>query len=739
MQKLIAVSRPASPLVERPLSRVLILRLSATVLLVSALLSTVYYLFSEGQITRDFANRRQQLDEEIATVLQSPLFNMDRKQTEQVATAFLSGNEVLTGIRIESDQGMVYFNHPPVAPVTLTSSIVVRAHEMKVGSLTLYFSDHAMRAKQRTVLILVFALTLALLLVLIVFIRFFLYRHLDKPIASLIQGIRRISAGDVDAALPAVPQEELAVISREVNAMAASIGLKNRELRQSEQKYHSIFDGAMEGIFQATIEGKLLTANPALASILGYSSVGKLLQDAKDLARSFYVDPGARDELIGLLREKGAVKDFQAQLRRLDGAIIQVMMNVRLVQEESGAAPYLEGIMSDISRQKELEANLRQAQKLEAIGTLAGGIAHDFNNILAAVFGYCELAIYRSQKEQDVSQELTNILRAAERARDLVRQILAFSRKSQQKIVPVQLAIILKEVLKLLSATLPATIQLAQDIRSSAMVLSDPTLVHQVIMNLCTNAYQAMREKGGTLSVMLSDMVVEQTSTQSCLPPDLKPGPYLLLEVSDTGCGMDQVTMSKIYEPYFTTKEKENGTGLGLATVHGIVRESGGAIQVSSQPGVGTTFLVYFPACEENVDVVTQQAVSANETPLGKGERVLLVDDEEMIRSAFTVFLNDLGYQVVAVGHPQEALSLFQEKPEVWDLLISDMTMPELTGVDLVTVILGLRPNLPIILCTGFSEQLMYEQAQALGVKTVLQKPFSGETLARTIRTLLDS
>lgn len=379
-----------------------------------------------------------------------------------------------------------------------------------------------------------------------------------------------------------------------------------------------------------------------------------------------------------------------------------------------------------------LESQLRQAQKMEAIGTLAGGIAHDFNNILSIIFGYTELAMEEKNPEER-QQHLSQLKKGAERAKELVGQILAFSRKAEQQKQPLQVSLIIKEALKMLRASIPATIEIRQNIASNGLALADPTQIHQVAMNLCTNAYQAMRETGGILAVSLKEVAIGATEYGYA---GITPGNYLKLEVSDTGCGIDQKTQEKIFEPYFTTKKPGEGTGLGLAVVHGIVTSHRGHITVYSEPQKGTSFHVYLPLTEQDASVLPDK--SEPKELQGKGERILFVDDEEQIRKVLSAILTRNGYRVTTSADGAQALEEFQKIPGLFDLVITDMTMPSMTGAELAQKIMILSPQTPVILCTGQSELINREKALAMGVRDYLTKPILQETLLVSARKALD-
>lgn len=382
----------------------------------------------------------------------------------------------------------------------------------------------------------------------------------------------------------------------------------------------------------------------------------------------------------------------------------------------------------------DLETQIRTTQKMEAIGTLAGGIAHDFNNILVPIIAYTDMVMATEVPGSANWQNLQEVYKAASRAKELVKQILTFSREREHELCPVQVVPVVKESLKLLKASLPSTIEVSQRLAAEgATILADPTQIHQIVMNLCTNAYHAMREQGGLMEVTLSEVEITPGDVPEYRLPS---GSYLVLTVSDTGPGMDQATMERIFDPYFTTRKHGEGTGLGLAVVLGIVKKYGGDIRVYSEPGQGASFQVYFPVlgkAESGLGVILS-------TPLATGdERILLVDDELPIVDSLRKMLEFHGYQVTAKTSSVEALELFRLAPRDFDLVITDQTMPYLTGDQLVLGMKKIRPDMPIILCTGFSVMIDEIKARALGIDAFLMKPVLRKELVETIRKVLDN
>jgi len=511
---------------------------------------------------------------------------------------------------------------------------------------------------------------------------------------------------------------------------------------ESEDRLLLALDVSGAGIWQLDFKANSFRVDERIYALLGYSE--SVLAAGLGFIRQ-KTSPEAWEEIRLKFNRHVAghapMFDHEFKLQSSQGQWKWFHTKAKVVRyDKDGQPETMVGIIIDTSERKEYEAQrehlelkLQQAQKMEAIGTLAGGIAHDFNNILGAILGYSQLTQMHTADNARVQGYVGNIFKASERAKGLVEQILTFTRQGKSQKVPCDIAIVLKEVVKLLRASIPSTIEIVQKIPSNlGTVLADQTQIHQVLMNLCTNAAHAMEDRGGTLTVTLENRTVDERKAAS--GDDLSFGRYLQLSVSDTGAGMDKMVVDRIFDPYYTTKAVGEGTGMGLATVHGIVNDHDGRIFVESVPGEGSVFRVFFPVLENPAEVVSSQAVSY---PRGT-ERILFVDDEELLVQVGVEMLNDLGYDAVGTTRALQALERFTSQPDEFDLVITDMTMPGMTGDQLAAKMLSHRPDIPVIICTGFSKRISSERESSLGIRAFLMKPVTVQELARTIREVLD-
>jgi PAS domain S-box-containing protein len=542
-------------------------------------------------------------------------------------------------------------------------------------------------------------------------------------------------------------------------------------VRESEERYHNLFNTMDEGfcVIEMIFDGedrpvdyRFLEVNAAFEKQTGlYDVKDKLIRDLVSDNEEYWF------EIYGKIALTGESLHFGNEAKALnrwydvhayrvgkpENRLVAIIFNditdrkrieenlrsahdeleVRIQERTYELSEAYETLQKEVDEHKKTEEHLVRVQKLQALGTLAGGIAHDFNNVLAGIIGFTEMVLEDIAPDSPEHKRLELVLKGANRGRDLVRQILTFSRKSEQHKKPLALNQVVEEGLKLLRPTLPTTIEIvSKSLTNDDQLLADPVQIHQILMNLCTNAAHAMREKGGTL-----DIRVFKTSLQEGNPmplPNMKAGDYIVLKVTDAGSGMTPETLNQVFDPFFTTKQPGEGTGLGLSVVHGIVRSHGGYITVESEPDKGTTFRVYLPRIDMEENSIEK------ETPLVTGgkERILIIDDEDMLVELNEQRLRRLGYEVVATTSSMEALAIFRKEPDTFDLVITDYTMPNMTGTDLVIELLKVRATIPIILCTGQSDTVSPEKAKEIGIRGFLMKPLTNRELAQAVRRVLD-
>jgi PAS domain S-box-containing protein len=559
-------------------------------------------------------------------------------------------------------------------------------------------------------------------------------RYFNRFLAHQRQIIHAIRKHDDDFQLSWLPDDEIGDLSRTLKQVVLERRKTVERLKQSEERLRRLVANAADAIFLFNEQGRIELVNQQACTSLGYGEEELLLLSVPDIDLDF-----TKEAVLGVTSADTStpwpITTTGTHLRK-DGSTFPVEIRVDVMETEKGQR--FVALARDVSKQAELQERLRQAMKMEAIGTLAGGIAHDFNNILTAIIGYAEFIKQEVSAESRVGQDIREVIVAGRRAAELVKQILTFSRKADKLKHPLQAHLVVKEALKMLRSTLPTTVRMEESIETDCgTILVNPTTMHQIIVNLCTNGVQAMTEQKGVLTVSLQHRELDAAEIQG--HPDLSPGAYVHLSITDTGQGMEQATIGRIFEPYFTTKEMGRGTGLGLAVVHGSVQDCKGFIEVESSVGKGSTFSVYLPVMDTTAlqDVVSKE--KEKKTAPHGSETILVVDDEALLAEMHKKRLEKQGYKVIALSDSQEALAAFRAHPEKFDLLITDQTMPGLTGLELAKAVLEIEPSLPIIMCTGHSDTVPEEKALSLGIKKYLYKPLHGDELLDATRELLDS
>ncbi|MBU0678331.1 MAG: PAS domain S-box protein [Verrucomicrobia bacterium] len=507
-------------------------------------------------------------------------------------------------------------------------------------------------------------------------------------------------------------------------------------LRQSEARFRELVALLPELIFEISPDGHVLFANRTGLEMFGYTEeeLAAGLNAFNMFARRDV--PRVVSNMSKVVRGEN-IGHTEYMAKRKNGTFFPVSAYVAPIIKE-GTIVGLRGIGVDVTdrkRAEEIEARMMQADKLESIGVLAGGIAHDFNNILMSIIGYCDLALQDSKEGNDVRGHLEEIMSAGKRARTLIKQIQTFSRESDSEKKPVDIRSVVQEALHFLRVSIPVMIRIDTDLHEDCgTIAADPTQVHQVVMNICTNAYQAMESTGGVLRIAVEP--IEVTPDLAARNPDLHPGPYVRLIIEDNGPGIDPYHLPRIFDPFFTTKDPTKGTGLGLSVVHGIISGHHGAVTVESEPGKGTRFEIYLPRAKTPAADAT---ASTQELQPQKGtERILCVDDEERIAQLSKRLLETLGYTADSFSSSAEALAAFRENPDMYDLVLTDLAMPELTGTELASTILQIRPDIPIVLCTGYNQTVTQEEVVRTGISKLVHKPFTRDQIARDLRELLD-
>ncbi|MBU4133340.1 MAG: PAS domain S-box protein [Proteobacteria bacterium] len=561
----------------------------------------------------------------------------------------------------------------------------------------------------------------------------------NSPRLMVVAGVNFIFLNALAAISVSVLVKGLTRSHKKEKRLADSLKVEIRErrqtetaLRESEEKYRNILENIDDGYYEVDIAGNFIFSNDSMCQILGYSR-----EELMGLNNREYMDKENAGKIFKVFnqvyRTGVPTKALDWQLIRKDGSECFVQTIVSLIQDSQANKTGFRGIARDVSELKQLEKQLRQAHKMESIGRLAGGIAHDFNNILYIIIGNTELTITDMQESDPAYPNLENIKVASLRAADIVKQLLNFSRDSKQELKPIDVVTLIRKDLSFLRSMIPATVDIRQNLPDARIsILADRTQMNQVLMNICTNASQAMEKTGGILRIDAETILLDgQSVTQY---PGLAAGSYAKITISDTGPGIAPESLDKIFDPYFTTKEIGKGSGMGLAVVHGIVKNHNGAITVSSRVGKGASFSIILPA----IDIFLEIEIPGEETIPRGAETILFVDDEAFIVEMTQKILEYLGYRVETSLDPVTALNMFGSKPHAFDLVITDMAMPGMTGVGLANRVFEIRSDIPVIICTGHSSLLDQEKAKQLGIAAYVMKPVSVAELARTIRKVLD-
>jgi two-component system, cell cycle sensor histidine kinase and response regulator CckA len=684
--------------------------------------------------------------------LEVPLWNMDNDWVESICKSF-ANNEMIGFLKVtDGDDNILFQKANSKEQGIEIKRIELNCRKYYVGSIELGLSGQLYK-RQNQKMLLINILTMALVILgLALSTKFILNTILEKPLSHLLKKINDISRGEYDDTSQQFKHFEVITILEKFNHMSSEV--KKREIslietnkqleleiatrkkieeahKDSEKRYSQLVENLTVGVFRSSPkrDGSFLMVNKAMLNMLGYQDKDQFL--AKSVS-SIYKNPQMRTQLLGMLLKQGKIQGFECEFVKKDGTTLIGLTSSQISFDSEGNPLYNDGIIEDITHRKHLEKQIKQTQKMEALGTLAGGIAHDFNNILSSVFGFTEVAKLRYASGKEMNDSLDEILNAGIRARGLIKQIMTFSHRSEVKQIAMNINPILKETVKFLRASLPAMIEISYDNKGKEnFIWGDPTQIHQILMNLCTNSAHAMVH-GGILEINLDDIRIHEQSKP--LFQGLKSGDYICLQVRDTGHGIKSDHLERLFEPFFTTKPRGEGTGMGLAVVHGIVTKMGGDVFVESIWGTGSCFSVLIPKFQGEI---IDSGLNYQSFKTGKGG-ILFVDDEIGFLKSGTEILSEHGYDVISATSGQQAIEIIQSDRQRFDLIVTDMIMPKMTGLEMAIRIKEIRRGIPIILCTGFSTDIDKKTRQDAGIDEVVLKPILSNELIDAIERVMN-
>ncbi|MCP4678196.1 MAG: response regulator [Deltaproteobacteria bacterium] len=728
-----------------------ILKVTFAIYFIVTLTVTLIHMRAEYQhIEQCIIEELQAMQETFEPILTQSLWRLDRRQWESTVNGMMR-SPILVGAKLQDKKELLFTSgtilneegniisgasagkpnspdHESVYTNLLKHHFVMTYAKEQVGEITLYSSNAVVF--ERVKVGFTFIILNAIIKTLTLWILFFWVgkRLLNRPLSIMTASVKKINLNNLKKSkidIKTTKRNELKVLETAFNSMISNLSLSIAERKQSEATFREIVEKVpvMIGSFDET--GHCTIWNDEATKQLGYTL--EALQNSTPPLELMY----SKEEAVEVQKRinvKDGIFRVYHPVAKNGNTRTQEWANFSLPDGRSVS------IGRDITEKEKMEEQLRQSQKMEAIGTLAGGIAHDFNNILFPIIGLSEIIAMGLPPDHPIRENADTMLKSALRGRDLVQQILTFSRKSKTKIEPIKLHLVIQDTIKLLRSSIPKTIHIEQDLDPNCgWINADTSKIHQIIMNLSTNAYHAMEDTGGRLTISLKQINIEK---DHCDYSNLLPGPYARLTVIDTGIGMEKEVKEKIFDPYFTTKESGKGTGLGLPVVHGVVKECGGDIYIYSEPGKGTKVFIFIPVTETG----TENEAPEHETDLIMvgTERILIVDDEEEVACTEQQLLERLGYDVTIRIESIEALEEFKANSDKYDLIITDMTMPNMTGIQLAEKIRNIRVDIPIIICTGFSDQLTDDKRQSVNIQGYVMKPVTMREFARTIREVLD-
>jgi PAS domain S-box-containing protein len=749
------ISREPSRRLSRDLTAVVV----SLVLAASAIAISALYLFTTWTEQSKFVQRADAKLAYLQHSLQQPLRSMDSAAVAKLCLAFAQDKE-LASVVVRDEKGQVIFDLPAISGRELLKRrAIIKSKDRNIGQVEIGM-DSAFYQKESQRALLTTGLTvLAVVVVLLVLTGGLAHRLLARFLGDLQRSIERISDGDYEVRKRKIRYQEMASIVERFDLMAArvkrredSLTVANQQLQdeiaerqraeealaQSEQRYRELFDSITDFIYTHDLQGRFITVNQGAASNLGYVVEELTGHHISDFMLPKYKRSFVEEYLPAILRE-GQHEGISVYLSR-DGKKHFIEYRNRLMNK-NGKPDHVSGIGRDVTERlraqeqlRRLEEQLRQSQKMEAVGTLAGGVAHDFNNILQGIRGYAQIISMSTAPNDPMRSHVDQIEAAVGRATALVQQLLTFSRRVQPQLKSINLNQRVEQVVGLLRRTLPKMISIEANLEDGlGPVNADPNQIEQILLNLGANAGDAMPE-GGQLRVKTSNQTLDQSFCQG--HPDARPGDYVLLQVSDNGCGMDNVTMAHIFDPFFTTKELGKGTGLGLSMVYGIVRNHGGFVIVKSQPGQGTTFSIYLPVAAGEAE--HEDAKLQTEMPPGGGESLLLVDDDIDILNSTREVLEHFGYRVRTASSGEEAIEAYGSRHAKYDLVLLDLGMPGMGGAKALEKLKKMDPAAKVIVCSGYSSEITSQTADQGGASAYVSKPYRTTDMLTVIRSVLD-
>ena len=574
-------------------------------------------------------------------------------------------------------------------------------------------------------------------------------RRIIKPIEQLSEGALKIGQGDLDFKISVDHQDEIGRLAGNFNDMASSLRKQNREIQQkthalerSERKFRELFENIAQPLYINALDGQLIDCNQAMVNLFGFESREEMIQEIRDGAL-IYADPDERQDVLKELLLKGEIKEREIEFKSKDGGILKTLVTSRVRFDDENEAIGFEGIIQDVTQMRSLEEQLFHVQKMESIGTLAGGIAHDFNNLLAAILSSAEMARLKIEDRESVERYISTITSASKRAAELTKGLLGFARKGKMRMEEIDAAALVDEVESLLREAIDRSVRIYTDVSPSLWpIKGNPTQVHQVLVNLCVNARDAILDAGGhELKVSLRNEVIDQVFVDA--HPTATRGCYVLIDVSDDGGGIPDEIRDQIFDPFFTTKAVGQGTGLGLATVYGIIKNHGGYLYLDSEEGKGTTFHIYLPAAideQESESVLhTTTAELLPFTGQGANRAILFVDDEEVLRFIASEFLKERGYHVLLAEDGKQALEMMAKYSDVIDLMVLDLVMPEMGGEEVLEVMKRDYSEIPVIIASGYSSKTLHRKMDFQNYDGYVEKPYDLSHFNDVIEEVLSS